>query len=255
MDIPRHFLDIDVVDASDLRAILDDSLRRKAARRGRGQVELDEDPPCVGRLLAMIFEKASTRTRVSFDVAIRQLGGESLLLRGEDTQLGRGETIGDTARVLSRYVDAIMIRTSAHENLLEMAAHATVPVINGLTDRTHPCQVLADIMTFEEHRGPLARRVVAWWRGRQQYGDHMDARFGKLRLRTEIGVPPGVGAIAVPNSSRRRGKAGAYWSRRIPKRPSRARTASLPIPGYRWVTMSWSVDTICSHPIAWTSGS
>ena len=162
MDIPRHFLDIDVVDASDLRAILDDSLRRKAARRGRGQVELDDDPPCVGRLLAMIFEKASTRTRVSFDVAIRQLGGESLLLRGEDTQLGRGETIGDTARVLSRYVDAIMLRTSAHENLLEMAAHATVPVINGLTDRTHPCQVLADIMTFEEHRGPLARRVVAW---------------------------------------------------------------------------------------------
>ena len=162
MDTPRHFLDIDVVDASDLRAILDDSRRMKAARREGGRAGPDDRAPCAGRLLAMIFEKASTRTRVSFDVAMRQLGGESLLLRGEEMQLGRGETIGDTARVLSRYVDAIMIRTSAHANLLEMAAHATVPVVNGLTDRTHPCQVMADVMTFEEHRGPLAGRAVAW---------------------------------------------------------------------------------------------
>ena len=162
MDTPRHFLDIDVVDASDLRAILDDSRRMKAARREGGRAGPDGRAPCAGRLLAMIFEKASTRTRVSFDVAMRQLGGETLLLRGEEMQLGRGETIGDTARVLSRYVDAIMIRTSAHANLLEMAAHATVPVVNGLTDRTHPCQVMADVMTFEEHRGPLAGRAVAW---------------------------------------------------------------------------------------------
>lgn len=162
MDDLRHFLDIDAVDAVKLREIIDNSMRMKSGRQGRGQVEREQDTPCAGRLLAMIFEKPSTRTRVSFDVAMRQLGGESLLLRGDDMQLGRGESIGDTARVLSRYVDAIMIRTSAHENLLEMAEHATIPVINGLTDRTHPCQVMADVMTFEEHRGPIAGHVVAW---------------------------------------------------------------------------------------------
>jgi ornithine carbamoyltransferase len=110
----------------------------------------------------MIFEKPSTRTRVSFDVAMRQLGGETLLLNGSDTQLGRGETIADTARVLSRYVDAIMIRTSDHSNLTELAEYATVPVINGLTDRSHPCQLMADILTFEEHKGPIKGRKVAW---------------------------------------------------------------------------------------------
>lgn len=162
MDDPRHFLDIDAVDAVELRGILDNSVRMKSGRQGRGQVDPEEDTPCADRLLAMIFEKPSTRTRVSFDVAMRQLGGQSLLLRGDDMQLGRGESIGDTARVLSRYVDAIMIRTSAHENLQEMAKHATIPVINGLTDRTHPCQVMADVMTFEERRGPIAGRVVAW---------------------------------------------------------------------------------------------
>ena len=110
----------------------------------------------------MIFEKPSTRTRVSFDVGMRQLGGESIMLTGAEMQLGRGETIADTARVLSRYVDAIMIRILSHEALLELAAHATVPVINGLTRRSHPCQVMADLMTFEEHRGPIKGRTVAW---------------------------------------------------------------------------------------------
>ena len=118
--------------------------------------------PLAGKTLAMIFDKPSTRTRVSFDVAMRQLGGESIMLTGQEMQLGRGETIADTARVLSRYVDAIMIRTLDHEPLLELAEHATVPVINGLTRRSHPCQVMADVMTFEEHRGPIRGRTVAW---------------------------------------------------------------------------------------------
>src|SRR2546428_11155790 len=118
--------------------------------------------PLAGRTLAMIFDKPSTRTRVSFDVAMRQLGGEAILLTGQEMQLGRGETIADTARVLSRYVDAIMIRILDHEALAELARHATVPVINGLTRRSHPCQVLADVMTFEEHRGPIRGRAVAW---------------------------------------------------------------------------------------------
>ena len=113
-------------------------------------------------MLAMIFEKPSTRTRVSFDVGMRQLGGETLFLSGTEMQLGRAETIGDTAKVLSRYVDAIMIRTTDHSRLLELAEHATVPVINGLTDDTHPCQIMADIMTFEEHRGPVKGKTIAW---------------------------------------------------------------------------------------------
>ena len=115
-----------------------------------------------GRTLAMIFDKPSTRTRVSFDVAMRQLGGEAIMLTGQEMQLGRGETVADTARVLSRYVDAIMIRILDHEILTELARHATVPVINGLTRRSHPCQVMADVMTYEEHRGPIRGRTVAW---------------------------------------------------------------------------------------------
>ena len=120
------------------------------------------DRPLEGRVLAMIFEKPSTRTRVSFDVAMRQLGGETLMLNGAEMQLGRGESVADTARVLSRYVDAIMVRTDSHEKLLELAEHASVPVINGLTDRTHPCQLMADVLTFEEQKGPINNRTVVW---------------------------------------------------------------------------------------------
>ena len=158
----RHFLDLDIVTPADIRGMLTDALQRKTARDGMGHAMPDKDSPLKGKLLAMIFEKPSTRTRVSFDVAMRQLGGETLLLNGNDTQLGRGETIADTARVLSRYVDAIMIRTSDHDNLTELAEYATVPVINGLTDRSHPCQLMADVMTFEEHKGPIKGRKVAW---------------------------------------------------------------------------------------------
>ena len=159
---PRHFLDLDEVTPVDIRAILESSKKRKAGRAGLGQAEPDADKPLKGKLLAMLFEKPSTRTRVSFDVAMRQLGGETLLLNGNDTQLGRGETIADTARVLSRYVDAIMIRTTDHKHLLDLAEYASVPVINGLTDRSHPCQLMADVMTFEEHKGPIKGRRIAW---------------------------------------------------------------------------------------------
>ena len=159
---PRHFLDLDDVTPVDIRAILESSKKRKAARAGLGQAEPDADKPLKGKLLAMLFEKPSTRTRVSFDVAMRQLGGETLLLNGNDTQLGRGETIADTARVLSRYVDAIMIRTTDHKHLLELAEYASVPVINGLTDRSHPCQLMADVMTFEEHKGAIKGQRIAW---------------------------------------------------------------------------------------------
>ena len=158
----KHFLDLHQVDAADLRGILEDSKARKSARLGLGKVLPDADAPLNGKLLAMIFEKPSTRTRVSFDVGMRQLGGDTLMLSATDMQIGRGETIADTARVLSRYVDAIMIRCKGHDMLLEMAEYASVPVINGLTDDSHPCQLMADVMTIEEHRGPIAGQKVAW---------------------------------------------------------------------------------------------
>ena len=155
----RNFLDLIDIPASELRAILDNSRAMKAAlKAGRSRGE----GPLAGKVLAMIFDKPSTRTRVSFDVGMRQLGGETLMLTGQEMQLGRGETIADTARVLSRYVDAIMIRTLDHDTVVELATHATIPVINGLTRRSHPCQVLADIMTFEEHRGAIKGKRIAW---------------------------------------------------------------------------------------------
>lgn len=155
---PRHFLDLLDMGTGELRAILDASVAMKQ-RRKQGLIA---DKPLEGKTLAMIFDKPSTRTRVSFDVGMRQLGGEAIMLTGAEMQLGRGETIADTARVLSRFVDIIMIRILSHDALTELATHATVPVINGLTRRSHPCQVMADVLTFEEHRGPIKGRTVAW---------------------------------------------------------------------------------------------
>ncbi|MGR7994702.1 ornithine carbamoyltransferase [Xanthobacter sp. ZOL 2024] len=153
----RHFLDLSEIPAAELRRVLELSKDLKAKRKAG-----EEERPLVGKTLAMVFDKPSTRTRVSFDVGMRQLGGETVMLTGAEMQLGRGETIADTARVLSRFVDAIMIRILDHDDLMELAAYATVPVINGLTRVSHPCQVMADVMTFEEHRGPIRGRQVAW---------------------------------------------------------------------------------------------
>jgi ornithine carbamoyltransferase len=158
MNQPRHFLDLDLLDAAELRRIVDSARAVKQSRKLGNTADL----PLAGKTLAMIFERPSTRTRVSFEVAMKQLGGDVVLLSGAEMQTKRGETIADTARVLSRFVDAIMLRTGAESNLRELAHHATVPVINGLTEVSHPCQIMADIMTFEEHRGPIAGRVVAW---------------------------------------------------------------------------------------------
>ncbi|MDO9441367.1 MAG: ornithine carbamoyltransferase [Beijerinckiaceae bacterium] len=156
---PRHFLDLSEIGAQDLRSVIDSSAAMKSVRR---KGEPSTSKPLAGKVLAMIFDKPSTRTRVSFDIAMRELGGETIMLTGAEMQLGRGETIADTARVLSRYVDAIMIRILDHDDMRELAAHATVPVINGLTKRSHPCQVMADVLTFEEHCGPIKGRTVAW---------------------------------------------------------------------------------------------
>jgi ornithine carbamoyltransferase len=191
----RHFLDIADLDQASLRAILDDSVRLKASRR-RG----DAPKPFAGKTLAMIFDKPSTRTRVSFDVGMRDLGGETVILTGSEMQIGRGESIADTAKVLSRYVDAIMIRALDHAMVRELAANATVPVINGLTRLSHPCQVLADVMTFEERKGRIAGRTIAW------VGDgnnvmtswvHAAAKLGfRLRIATPPELAPSKGLLA-----------------------------------------------------------
>ncbi|WP_323786244.1 ornithine carbamoyltransferase [Thalassovita sp.] len=157
-----HFLDINSTSPEDLHAMIDNAKMMKAARQGRPKGAPDDDQPLDGQMVALIFEKPSTRTRVSFDVGVRQMGGQTMVLSGADMQLGHGETIADTARVLSRYVDLIMIRTFEEQTLLEMAEYASVPVINGLTNRTHPCQIMADIQTFEEHRGSIKGKKVVW---------------------------------------------------------------------------------------------
>ena len=155
--MPKHFLHLHQVGREGLRAILDTASAVK-----RDDPKGDREQPLAGKTVALIFEKPSTRTRVSFEVGVRQLGGQPLMLFGEEIQLGRGETIGDTARVLSRYVDAIMLRTHGEDRLMEMADAATVPVINGLTDDSHPCQLMADVMTYEEKKGPIAGARVVW---------------------------------------------------------------------------------------------
>lgn len=186
----KHFLDLDKLDAETLRAILDQGVHFK----GNGTKK-----PLSDKVLALVFEKPSTRTRVSFEVGMRKLGGDVVMLSHNDTQLGRGESIADTARVLSRFVDAIMLRTDDEAKLYEMAKYATVPVINGLTDATHPCQLMADVMTFEQHRGPISGKVVAW------VGDGNNvasswiqgaARFGyEIRLACPDELPPDDGVV------------------------------------------------------------
>jgi ornithine carbamoyltransferase len=197
---PRHFLDIADFDRATLHGIIAASRTMKSARTDLPRGAVEPDRPLAGRMLALIFEKPSTRTRVSFDVAMHQLGGTAITLSAAEMQLGRGETIADTARVLSRYVDGIMIRTFGHDKLLELARHATVPVINGLTDASHPCQVMADLMTLEEARGDLSRQVVAW------SGDSVNvttswveaaARFGfELRIASPKPLQPSAEVVA-----------------------------------------------------------
>jgi ornithine carbamoyltransferase len=186
---PRHFIDLWKFEGTTLRAILEDAKARKAARAGWPKGAPDLDLSAKDRTLAMIFEKNSTRTRFSFDAAMRQLGGDTIIATAADLQLGRGETVEDTARVLSRMVDLVMIRANAHETLERFAAASEVPVINGLSDAGHPCQLIADLQTFEEHIGPLEGRTIAWVGD----GNNMCSSFihaaGQLGYRLKIGCP------------------------------------------------------------------
>src|SRR5688572_1469845 len=182
----RHFTDLSTVPAMELRGMLGDAARRKARLKAG-----ERSRPLEGKVLAMIFDKPSTRTRVSFDVGMRQLGGETIMLTGTEMQLGRSETIADTAKVLSRYVDAIMIRTTSHERLLELTENASVPVINGLTDDTHPCQIMADVMTYEEHRGGVKDRLFAWSGDGNNVLHSLLEASARFKFRLNVAVPVG----------------------------------------------------------------
>lgn len=182
----RHFTDLSALSGSDLRGILDDAAARKARLKAG-----ERSKPLEGKVLAMIFDKPSTRTRISFDVGMRQLGGETIMLTGTEMQLGRSESIADTAKVLSRYVDAIMIRTTAHDRLLELTENATIPVINGLTDDTHPCQLMADILTFEEHRGPVRGKTFAWTGDGNNVLHSLLEASARFSFNVNIAVPEG----------------------------------------------------------------
>ena len=187
----RHFLELADAGGDAIAAMLNDALERKAARASWPKGRIDSDAPLAGHILAMVFEKNSTRTRVSFDVAMRQLGGSVIVLEAGVTQLGRGESIADTARVLSRMADAIMIRTDDHAKIEELAVHASVPVINGLTDRSHPCQIVADLLTLIEHGKPLPGLEVAWLGDGNNVLNSIVEAAGLMKFNVRIAVPQG----------------------------------------------------------------
>ncbi len=187
----RHFLNLSDAGAGAIATMLADAIDRKAARAGWPKGKPDTDAPLAGHTLGMIFEKNSTRTRTSFEMAMKQLGGDSIFMASGQMQLGRGESIADTARVLSRYVDAIMIRTDDHAKIEELAAHATVPVINGLTDLSHPCQIVADLLTLAEHGKPLPGLEVAWLGDGNNVLNSIVEAAGIFKFNVRIAVPQG----------------------------------------------------------------
>lgn len=187
----RHFLDLSDAGGNAIAAMLNDAIDRKAAREGFPKGKADSDQPLAGHVLGMVFEKSSTRTRASFDIAMRQLGGSSLILDSASSQLGRGETIADTARVLSRMVDVIMFRTDDHAKIMEMARHASVPVINGLTDRSHPCQIVADLLTVIEHGKTLPGLEVAWFGDGNNVLHSILEAAGLMKFNVRVATPAG----------------------------------------------------------------
>jgi ornithine carbamoyltransferase len=187
----RHFIDLGDAGGDDVAAMINDAIDRKAARAGLPKGAVDADAPLAGRVLALVFEKNSTRTRVSFDIAMRQLGGSVLILEAGSSQLGRGETIADTARVLSRMVDGIMLRTDDHAKIAEMACHAKVPVINGLTDKSHPCQIVADLLTVIEHGKALPGLEVAWFGDGNNVLHSILEAAGLFKFNVRVATPAG----------------------------------------------------------------
>ena len=226
----RHFLDLDRVDAQDLRHIIDAAQQMKAAPVGATP---RPTAPLAGKALAMIFEKPSTRTRVSFERAIQQLGGEAIVLQSSDMQLGRGETIEDTARVLSRYVDAIMIRAQAQNSVLTLAEAASVPVINGLTDFSHPCQIMATVMTFEAHRGAIKGQKLAWVGDGNNVSNSLIHAAERFDFTLEVATPETL----MPDASVRAWAKAQGAAVRYSQDPQRAVKAARAVVTDTWVSM------------------
>ena len=203
MSQPKHFISLADIPALELRAILDEAHRRKAARAGMAKGRPDVDAPFKGETLAMIFEKSSTRTRFSFDMAMRQLGGTSITATSNDMQLGRGETVEDTAKVLSRFVDGIMLRANSHETMTQLAQNATVPVINGLTDYNHPCQIMADLQTLEEKGGQLSDMTLTWVGDGNNVAVSFVNAAAKFGYRLRISTPNGYEVLGQSISAAR----------------------------------------------------
>ncbi len=230
---PKHFIDIADLDGDTLRALIGEARRRKDARAGLPKGVVDADAPLAGRVLAMIFDKHSTRTRISFDVAMRQLGGGALMLTGSEMQLAREETIADTARVLSRYVDAVMIRILDHAMVLELANNATIPVINGLTRASHPCQVMADVMTFEERFGSIKGRTIAWTGDSNNVLASWIHAAAKLEFTLKVATPPEL----APQQAIRDWAKGARADVQFGEDPEKAVKNAQCVIGDTWVSM------------------
>ena len=229
----RHFRELSEAGGDAVAAMLADALDRKAARRGWAKGRPDADAPLAGHVLAMIFEKNSTRTRVSFDMAMRQLGGSAIVMEAGGTQLGRGETIADTARVLSRMVDAIMIRTDDHAKIEELARFASVPVINGLTDLSHPCQIMADLLTLIGHGKALPGLEVAWLGDGNNVLNSIVEAAGLLKFNVRIGVPEGYDSDAGMIAAAQAAGAGI----RVIRDPREAVTGADVVVTDTWVSM------------------
>ena len=193
----KNFIDISDLSSQELRSIIEEAKSRKTKRKNLNKSAPDEDKPFEGKSMAMIFEKPSTRTRMSFDIAIKQLGGSSIILNPDGIHYGKGdETLKDTAKVLTEYVDIVMLRTSSHKNLQEFGQHLKIPIINGLSDKSHPCQIMSDIMTFEEIKGSITGKVVSWLGdGNNNMSNSLIEAAGKFGFQLKIGCPKHIRQI------------------------------------------------------------
>jgi len=187
----KNFINISDLSSTELRSIIDEAKSRKSERQGLNKSAADKDKPFVGKSMAMIFEKPSTRTRMSFDIAVKQLGGSSIVLNPDGIHYGKGdETLKDTAKVLSEYVDIVMLRTSSHKNLEELGEHLNIPIINGLSDQSHPCQIMSDILTFEETKGLITGKTISWLGdGNNNMSNSLIEAAGKFNFNLKIGCP------------------------------------------------------------------
>ena len=236
----NNFLNISDHSSNELRAIIDEAKARKLKRKGMNKSAPDEDKPFEGKSMAMIFEKPSTRTRMSFDIAAKQLGGSSIILNPDGIHYGKGdETLKDTAKVLAEYVDIVMLRTASHKNLEEFGMHLDIPIINGLSDQSHPCQIMSDIMTFEETKGPITGKIISWLGdGNNNMSNSLVEAAGKFNFNLKIGCPKKY----MPN------KNILTWAKKnkvnllITKKPEEAVKNSDCIMTDKWVSMNDKVN-------------